>query len=72
MLFKAPHAIVTLVRSTKIIKDLQRESNFDIRYDEPTMQTVIDLVMLRKLNNKQIKQEILEMHTINLKDLASV
>lgn len=71
MLFKVPHAAVTLVRCTKIIRALHRENNFDIRYDEPTMQTVIDLVMMRKLNNQEIQKEILEMHTINLEELAA-
>lgn len=69
-MFKPVHMLVTVVRSTKIIKTLQHEYNFATQPDEKFIQLVIDFVMLRTLSNEQIVNEIMEMHTINLKDLA--
>lgn len=69
-MFKTVHMTVTFIRAARIVKALQNEYNFDIRYDGPTQQTVIDFVIQRRLSNRQIINEIMEMHTINLNDLA--
>lgn len=67
---KTIHFLVTLARSAHVIVELKKKHNFDIRYDDETMGMVVDFVFLRTLSDKEIVKEIMEMHTINLKDLA--
>jgi hypothetical protein len=71
-MFKTVHFCVTVVRSAAVVKKLQKEHNFDVRYEDELLQQVIDFVMLRTLSNQQICQEILEMHTIDLTELAAL
>ncbi len=69
MILKTPHMLVTLYRSYRIIEELHKERNFNVKNDGETMQLIIDLVKQRTLTNKQIKQEVMEIHTIEMIEL---
>jgi hypothetical protein len=69
MLKEDLHFLVTVIRATLIIKRLHSKYNFvHAKTDDETMQLVVDLVMLRTLSNDEICKEIIEMHSVDLRE----
>lgn len=65
-MFKTAHMIVTLYRSTKIIKRLHKERNFNVKNDGNAMDNIIDKVMSRTQTDDQIIHSVMLEHTIEL------
>ncbi len=63
-MFKTPHMLVTLYRSTRVIQRLHKERNFNVKNEGDLMNQIVEKVVSRKLTNDQIINEVIADHTI--------
>lgn len=68
---KALFLLINIARTNKIVAMLKEYHNFDISDDVDTIGTIMSMIRLRDLSNKEIVKEIMEIHTISMKEMSA-